>query len=154
MTTLLVLLAVTLYGLVAFRDVQAREIPNSLVICILVLGLVRAFGVRTVEDAALSFAVALLSFALVLPLFIKGYLGGGDAKLIPVSVFLVGYDEAFSFAINMSLLGGALSLIILAGHMARTRFRTVAGAAGPAIQPATVPYGAAIAGAAVAAFIH
>jgi prepilin peptidase CpaA len=154
MTTLLVLLAVILYCLVAFRDIQAREIPNSLVLCILILGLVRAVGVRTVEDAALSFAVALLSFALVLPLFIKGYLGGGDAKLIPVSVFLVGYDEAFGFAINMSLLGGALSLIILAGHFARARFRAVAGGAESPIPPPTVPYGVAIAGAAVAAVIH
>jgi prepilin peptidase CpaA len=154
MTTLLVLLAVILYGLVAFRDIQTREIPNSLVICILVLGLVRAFGIRTAEDAALSFAVALLSFALALPLFVKGYLGGGDAKLIPVSVFLVGYDDAFDFVINMSLLGGALSLILLAGHLARTRFRAVAGGPAPAIQPATVPYGVAIAGAAVAALIH
>jgi len=154
MTTLLVLLAVILYCLVAFRDIQTREIPNSLALCILVLGVVWAVGVRTVEDAALSFAAALLSFALALPLFLKGYLGGGDAKLIPVSVCLVGYDEAFGFAINMSLLGGALSLIILAGHLARTRFRAVAGGTETAIPPATVPYGVAIAGAAVAALIQ
>ncbi len=152
-STSLALLAVILYVWIAVGDIRKREIPNSLVLGILVLGLVRAVAFRNPTEALISLAVAALVFLAVVPLFVNGLIGGGDAKLIPVSVLLVGYDEALGFLINMSLFGGVLSLILIAGRLAKAYARP-ADASNTPTQKATVPYGVAIAGAAAVALIQ
>ncbi len=154
LSTLLALLAVIVYAWIAVSDIRRREIPNALVLAVLALGLVRLVALRTPTEILFSLAAALLVFAAVVPLFVGGLIGGGDAKLIPVSVLLVGYDEVLGFLVCMSLIGGVLSLIII-GHRLARRHAVAAGSARVApTQKETVPYGVAIAGAAITALIQ
>jgi prepilin peptidase CpaA len=147
----LISLAVVLYALVAIGDLRFRKIPNALVVGVLILGLAKVLLFESGTDWLFDAAAALVAFAIVFPLFVFGVLGGGDVKLIPASVLLVGYHDAISFVIDMSLLGGVLSLIVIVVEMAKSRrgWRLL----GEEDRP-TVPYGVAIAGAAVAAMVQ
>ncbi len=50
--------------------------------------------------------------------FARGWIGGGDAKLAAATALWLGFGHLFDYLIDASLLGGALTLLILA-------FRTV-----------------------------
>ena len=131
------LIAFGLYGLVAVQDLRYRRIANWLCLGILLLGVAR-WGVVAdpvaAGEALLSAAVALGVGAV---LHARGYVGGGDVKLLAASIFLVGAAAALPLLIVMALVGGILSLVVLAFE----RFRR---AASPARAAPTVPYGVAI----------
>jgi prepilin peptidase CpaA len=152
LSTSLVSLAVILYALVAVGDLRSREIPNLLVLAVFVLGCGKTVLFGSLTEAAFNVGAAVIAFVVVFPLFAAGALGGGDTKLIPASVLLVGYDDALSFIVGMSLLGGALSLFIILIQTVKNRLR--AGREHRPLEMPTVPYGVAIAGAAVTALLQ
>ena len=49
-----------------------------------------------------------------LALFARGLVGGGDAKLAAVAALWLGFDRLFDYALLSSLLGGAVTLAIMA----------------------------------------
>ena len=83
--------------------------------------------------------------------FARGWIGGGDAKLAAATALWLGFAHLFDYLIYASLLGGALTLLIivfrtmplpaaLAGsEWAKRLYQTDAG----------IPYGIALAGAAL-----
>jgi prepilin peptidase CpaA len=82
--------------------------------------------------------------------FLRGWAGGGDAKLLAASVLWLGFESLPQFLLTVGVLGGVLSIVILA-------FRKVPDAflSGPDWlmrlhgKNNGVPYGLAIAGAAL-----
>ena len=151
--------SIGLLTIIALGDMRTRRIPNVLSFIIAILGLARMIvdldlvaALHTIEASAAVFAVAFLLFSLRI-------LGGGDAKLIAATALVIGYHHLLDFLFLMSVCGGVLALTILIRDKFRpqrlyctrsaegTLAQTVEGILFP-IQ-STVPYGIAIAGAAV-----
>jgi prepilin peptidase CpaA len=86
--------------------------------------------------------------------FARGWIGGGDVKLAAASALWLGFDHLFDYLIYASLLGGALTLLImmfrlmpLPGAVANWRW------AERLHQPdAGIPYGIALAAAALVVY--
>jgi prepilin peptidase CpaA len=110
----------------------------------LLCGLGGAEVLSHVEAAAVVLGVAFGCFAC-------GWIGGGDAKLAAVTALWLGFGNLFSYLVYASLLGGALTLLIvqfrtmplprlLAGREWAERLHS---------EGAGVPYGVALAAAAL-----
>lgn len=141
----------------AISDLVTMTIPNRLVLAIAALFFVlapmtgmgwTAFGMHFVAGAA----VLVLGFSF----FAFGWIGGGDAKFAAVVALFLGVENAIEFVAYASVLGGVLTLALLA-------FRQVPVPAAIIRQPwvqrlhlATtgVPYGIALAGAAALIYPH
>ncbi|UEM25095.1 prepilin peptidase (plasmid) [Skermanella mucosa] len=113
----ILLAACLIYALAAAHDVAARTIPDSCSIALFLLALLRLTlidgGASAFFDAAVSFGV----FAALVMLCAAGLLGGGDAKLIGSSTFLLGFDRLTDFLAATALAGGILALAYLAGYL-------------------------------------
>jgi prepilin peptidase CpaA len=84
-------------------------------------------------------------------LFWRGFLGGGDVKLMAATALLVGYHDLFEFLFVMSVCGALVSLAVVAGYRLGLRRATVLPAEDhhkTSTRP-TVPYGVAIAAAGI-----
>lgn len=119
MTTVepILLAAGLIYALAAAHDVAARTIPDTCSVALVLLALLRLAltggGASAFIDAAVSFGV----FAALVMLCAAGLLGGGDAKLIGSSTFLLGFDRLADFLTATALAGGVLALAYLIGHL-------------------------------------
>jgi prepilin peptidase CpaA len=153
MHSVVVIAAVGVLVIVAYRDVRLRRIPNALCLAIGIIGLIRIISARDALAASYTFLAAAVTFTLTFLLFWRGAIGGGDAKLITAMALLVGHRDLFGFLFLMSLFGGVLALAACARdnlHSRRAeaqfggrRLPAVAGA--PAAARPTIPYGVAIA---------
>jgi prepilin peptidase CpaA len=148
--------AVGILVIVAYEDVRTRRIPNALSFATAVLGLVRIAFAAEVIDAGYTLAAAIIIFSITFALFQRGAIGGGDAKILPATVLLIGYPELLGFLLLMSLCGGVLALTTLAlerFHLPFRRFRRGAHVSSTgrddrapvASKGSTVPYGVAVA---------
>ena len=135
------LIAVGLYGLAAVQDLRYRRIANRLCLGILMLGVARWGVIADPAAAGEAVLAAALAFGVGAVLHARGYVGGGDVKLLTASILLVGAAAALPLIVAMALVGGVLSLALLAFE----RFRRAASSARAA---PTVPYGVAIGAAA------
>ena len=88
-------------------------------------------------------------------MFVRGYMGGGDAKLLAASALWLGFDSLPEFLITVGILGGVLSVVILALRRIPEIY-----VPGPAwlvrlhSKDSGVPYGLAIGGAALMMYPH
>lgn len=148
----LILLAVfaALLLLAAIEDVRRRRIPNALTAAMAVLFLPYAM-VAPHEPALLDAAgLALATFLIGWLLFARGWIGGGDVKLITAATLWAGPELILPFLLVTSLAGGALALLALAtSHWAPLVSFTL-GNLGllrlvPPVPADTLPYGLAIA---------
>jgi len=153
--TLLVAVFPVVVTVAASYDLLTMQIPNrfpaALAIAFLALALLSGLPLSTIGIHLLAgLAVLACTFAL----FAFGFLGGGDAKLASAIVLWVGLEQALPFLMLTALFGGALSLIVLA-------FRSIPLPGfllgwTPALRlhekGAGVPYGVALAAAALAVF--
>ena len=148
--------AVGILVIVAYEDVRTRRIPNALSFATAVLGLVRIAFAAEVIDAAYTVAAAIIIFSITFALFQRGAIGGGDAKILPATVLLIGYPELLGFLLLMSLCGGVLAFTTLALErldLPSRRFRRGAHVpstgrddrAPVASKGSTVPYGVPVA---------
>ena len=102
-----------------------------------------------VAPAALAVAAAIVLFGLGILFFSRGWLGGGDVKLITATALLIGAYDTPAFLFLMSIIGSVLALVILI-YVRLARFigatlpesddTTIAGA-----DRFKVPYGVAVA---------
>ena len=113
MQTAVVVVAIGILALIAYRDVRTRRIPNPLAIAIAILGLVRILLVNDPVAAGYTLAAGIAMLTAAFLLFWRGVLGGGDAKLIAATALLIGYQDLFGFLFLMSLCGAALALATL-----------------------------------------
>jgi prepilin peptidase CpaA len=140
-------LGIALFVVAAYGDVKTLRIPNPLVIAVAVLGLVRLLVIGDLNIALHTVGASLIVFIAAFLLFWRGFVGGGDAKLIAATALLVGYYNLFGFLVLMSLCGLLVTLAVLV-----TGFRgwwSQIHVGSPEPQPKArlaVPYGVAIAG--------
>ncbi|MBM6583665.1 prepilin peptidase [Microvirga sp. BT689] len=136
-------------------DLLTMRIRNSLVLFL--LGVYAALAPLTGWTAAeigMSVAVAAAVLGCSFACFAAGWIGGGDAKLVAVIVLWLGAEHVTSYLLGAALFGGGLTLMLL-----RFRMMTL-----PAFclrvpwitrlhdRRSGVPYGVALAAAAVLVF--
>jgi prepilin peptidase CpaA len=145
----------TLMAFAASSDLLTMTISNRVQV-VLVLGflaLALATGMPLMDilsHGGAGMSVLVISFGL----FIRGWIGGGDAKLAAATALWLGFDHLFVYLFYASLFGGALTLLLL-------QFRMVPLPALLAGQPwlqrlhqkgGDVPYGIALAAAALVVY--
>ena len=114
-TLAFLLLAVPLLCFAAARDIATRLIPDGISIGIAVAGL----ATRLMEgwaEAATSLGVALAVFILLLLLAMRGFLGGGDVKLVAAMATGLAPAETWTFIVATVLAGGLLGVAYLLGR--------------------------------------
>lgn len=137
--------------LAATSDAATMRIPNALILCLLGgFALSAALSQPDWTELAARTAVGLLILAGGVILFARGWMGGGDVKLLAVSGLWLGPVATPAFLILTALLGGLLTLVVVACHA--TGARHIAGLRIAALRGPVprVPYGIAIAMAAIA----
>ena len=150
-----------IYLAVAWNDLFHRSIPNFLSFGIAGLAVLRMALAVPPGGALWAVVIALIVFAVALLCFARGWLGGGDVKLLTATILLIGARDSLPFLICMAIAGGILSVLVLLWAGAerwRTRHRAAASgptladtrvadtplANPPATPPVSVPYGIAI----------
>lgn len=118
------------------EDARIREISNwkNAAIALLALPWWFAMGLNPWPDMAIQLGIALIVFALFAAAFQFGMMGGGDVKMIAALALWFPFDKLVSLIVIMSLVGGALTLVMLIDKWIRRRSE----------QP-EIPYGIAIA---------
>lgn len=124
------------------EDARTREIANwkNAAIALLAPLWWYANGLEPWPGMAIQLGVGLGVFALFCAAFYLGQMGGGDVKLIGALALWLPALPLMHMLVLMSLLGGALTLVMLADHHLRHRQTAL-----------EVPYGVAIAMAALIA---
>ena len=104
-------------------------------------------GAQMLAHAGAAMAVLAVSFVC----FARGWIGGGDAKLAAATALWFGFGHLFDYLVYASLLGGALTLLIVQfRHWPLPRFLVGRVWAERLHQPGGgVPYGIALAAAAL-----
>src|SRR5215472_10206521 len=142
-----------LMTLAALEDLRRLIIPNALTLALCVLWPLYALAHPTLFDTLGSLGCALAVFLVGALMFSRGYLGGGDVKLLAVATLWAGPGGTLPLLLLTGVLGGMLALFLLMppvaqlSAMARAKF----GFADAAIKDAAstpVPYGIAIGAAA------
>lgn len=140
--------AAMLHALVT--DLRHRRIRNTTVIVLLAawLPMAIAAGVPATEMAA-AVVAAVMVFAAGFGCFAAGWIGGGDVKLAAAAALWLGAGQAASFLLLASVLGAVLTVLIMVAVRIR---RGAVGHGRPRIDAGSraVPYGPALAGAALA----
>lgn len=134
---LLVALAIALL-IAGFTDLRSRQIGNWLTSAI-ALGAPLfwwACGLSLWPGVAMQLGVALVALAALAALFAMRAMGGGDVKLLTALALWIEPVWFLKLIIMMALLGGVLTLVFGAWHIARRRKDRLA-----------IPYGVAIASA-------
>ncbi|HEY4944492.1 MAG TPA: prepilin peptidase [Rhizomicrobium sp.] len=103
-----------LLALAAGWDIASFKIPNFLQ-----LALIAAFAVFIIATGMTAAAIGghllagFLGLTIGFTLFALGYIGGGDAKLFACVVLWLGFANLLDYAVIASIMGGALTLLIL-----------------------------------------
>jgi prepilin peptidase CpaA len=133
----------------AVEDLRRLVIPNALVLGLGVLWPLHlatgpAISLAGSAGAALCAAAVFGGGAL---LFSRGLMGGGDVKLLTAATLWAGPGLTPALLIVTAILGGLLTLVLLSPLALRAVFAPTAAAGAAKQMP--VPYGVAIAGAAL-----
>jgi prepilin peptidase CpaA len=137
------LFATLLFGVLALlllsagiEDARTREIANwkNIVIALLAPLWWWAHGMALWPEIAIQVGIALLVFAFFAGAFALGQMGGGDVKLIGALALWLPVVPLVWMLVIMSLLGGALTLLLVAEKWIRRGGK-----------PLEIPYGVAIA---------
>jgi prepilin peptidase CpaA len=103
----------------ASSDLLTMTISNRISI-VLAVGFfaLAAMSGTSLPDVLSHVGAAALVLAVTFVFFIRGWIGGGDAKLAAATALWFGFDFLLNYLVYASLLGGALTLLLL-------QFRTV-----------------------------
>lgn len=122
MTDLLILvLFPTLVLAAAIGDALTMRIPNWLnaatALSVVPMAVLAGMPLDVVQWHLLA-GVVMLIFGFAL--FVRGYLGGGDAKLMAAAGLWVGWSALLPFVLVTTLAGGALAIIYKLWQLVRT----------------------------------
>jgi prepilin peptidase CpaA len=158
-----VLAACPLLLTAAWRDLATRTIPNAISVLLIAAGLFFR-GAEGLLALAHSGAAALILFAVLLFLFSRGYLGGGDVKIMTALASGLPVRDSYCFVVATALAGGILGLVYIA--LSRTLPATRRQRRGNALsrvlaveswrirRGGPLPYGVAIAAGGVFVLLH
>jgi len=117
---LLVAILPALLVAAAIFDLTSFTIPNILPAAMLALFaaflLTMALGGHAVawSETRLHLLGGSIGLAVGMALFAAGWVGGGDAKLFAMACLWLGWDTMYQYALIASLLGGMLTISLLA----------------------------------------
>ena len=115
MSTIAMLLFPIAMALAASSDLLTMRISNKLVLFLVVsFCVVALMADLPFQQFALHVACALVALAVGFGLFAMRWIGGGDAKLAAATTLWLGFGLTLPYLLYAGLLGGALTLIILA----------------------------------------
>lgn len=136
---LVALLALLLVS-AGIEDARKREIANwkNAAIALLAPLWWYASGMSPWPDMAWQLGIGVVVFALFCGAFFLGQMGGGDVKLIGALALWLPLQPLMQMLLLMSVIGGGLTLVMLAEHRWRKSGRAL-----------EIPYGVAIAMAAL-----
>lgn len=98
-------------------DLLTMRIANWLVLILTAAYFVLALSAQlTWSDIGMSVAAAAIVLAISFAFFAFGWIGGGDAKLVSATTLWVGFGLMLPYLIYAALLGGGLTLLILAAR--------------------------------------
>lgn len=94
----------------ALHDIGTRTIPNWVSLCVVALGAV----VRIYQhDLLAGLAVSGLVFVAAAFIWRRGWMGGGDVKLLGACALLVAPWHVYGFVTLVAIFGGGLALLYL-----------------------------------------
>jgi prepilin peptidase CpaA len=157
MDLLRLLLFPALMAFAASSDLLTMTISNrlSLALAGAFVLLAPAIGM-SIPEFGMHVGAAALVLAVAFGFFAMGWIGGGDAKLVAATALWFGFTHLLEYLVYGALLGGALTLLIL---VFRSRMLPPLMAMQPWIyrlhdKGAGVPYGIALAAAALLVYPH
>lgn len=113
-TTLGLLIFPALMAFAAASDLFTMTISNRVALALIAGFLVMAAMVGMAPTAiAGHVGAAVLVLVLGFVCFARGWIGGGDAKLAAATALWFGFDQLLNYLLISSVLGGALTLLIL-----------------------------------------
>ena len=99
----------------ALSDLFTMTISNRISIALVLVFLPFAlFAGLSPGDFAVHLACGSAVLAATFGMFAMGWIGGGDAKLAAATTLWIGWDRLLDFGTDAALIGGALTLAILA----------------------------------------
>ena len=147
---LVVVFLAAVLAIAGITDIRERRIPNWTVLAVAVLFLPWIFvgpGVSIFASLEAALAAFLISFCL----YAFRLIGAGDSKLLTVAALFVGLAQLVPFFVLVALAGGVIAVVSLA--MDPTRALVMFQLRGRGQFGRGVPYGVAIAIAAIAAVV-
>jgi prepilin peptidase CpaA len=106
-----------LMAFAGFSDLFTMRISNKLVLALIAGFFALALFVGLpLADIGMHLACAALVLVFAFAFFAFGWIGGGDAKLISATTLWLGLGMMLPYLIYASLLGGALTLLLLAAR--------------------------------------
>jgi prepilin peptidase CpaA len=101
----------------ASSDLLTMRIGNWLVAAVVIAYLVLAlFAQQSWNDIGMNFGAAGIVLIISFTFFAFGWIGGGDAKLVAATSLWIGFGLMLPYLIYAALLGGGLTLLILAAR--------------------------------------
>jgi prepilin peptidase CpaA len=95
-------------------DLTTMRIRNGLVLALVAAYIILApFAGFTVGEIAWSVAIAAAILAVCFVFFARGWMGGGDVKLLAVTALWLGFDHTPAFLLYTALFGAVLTLAVL-----------------------------------------
>src|SRR4051812_31814918 len=103
------------------EDARTRNIANwkNAVIALLAPAWWWANGLALWPDVAIQLGVALLVFGFFVGAYAIGQMGGGDVKLLGALALWLPVQPLLGMLVLMSLVGGALTIVMVAEHWTR-----------------------------------
>jgi prepilin peptidase CpaA len=98
----------------AFIDVRHHRVPNSLCLCILVIGITLQAAVEGLSGIMSGFAGLVVGLLALLPFYMRGGMGAGDVKLMAAAGTFLGPYGALAAALLALIAGGAFALGVVA----------------------------------------
>ena len=99
----------------ALADLFTMTIPNRVSLVLIAAYLLLALYLRLpLATVGLHVSCGLAMLALTFTMFQMGWIGGGDAKLAAATALWLGWPALFEYGLAASLIGGALTVAILA----------------------------------------
>jgi prepilin peptidase CpaA len=115
--TLALFIFPVLMAFAASSDLLTMRIANWLVLLLAGAYFALAFLAEvSLTEIGMSLAAAAIVLVVAFAFFAFGWIGGGDAKLVSATTLWVGFGLLLPYLIYAALLGGALTLLILAAR--------------------------------------
>ncbi len=161
MTGLIATLALVFFAVIVLRagigDLVTMKIPNKLILTLLVgYAVLVPFAGLSLVQIVLNMMAATAVFWLAFGAFAYGWMGGGDVKLMAVVALWLGLPLVPAFLVWTSVFGGVLTVALLLYRVvpiSAAGFGQIAWAGRLHAREARVPYGVAIASAALMVFL-